>query len=318
MKQYRVWGAIVVAPILAIALATVGCGGGEKKSEKPGAGSGGGNVAKESGGSGGGGKGGSTGGGLTEVPSTGTATIKGKVTFAGAQVPARKDLKPQMEAQADKDHCLKGPTESMEWIVGADKSVANVVVWLRAPSGHYFKIPDELRHRTDKVTMDQPFCAFQPHVVAINPSSYDPQTKKQVKTGQVFVVNNDAPINHNTAWKGNPLLNPGKNEILKPKNANPMTIEAKPSRDNQAGGEDLLMINCDIHKWMNARAVVLDNPYYAVTKEDGTFEIKNAPAEADVTLTWWHESMGDTLKSAKTKQIKTKPGDNTEALTVGE
>jgi hypothetical protein len=315
MKRYRLWAAIVAVPVLAVALATVGCGGGEKKSEKP-SGTTGGAVVTTGSGPAAGVKGGSAGGALAEVQSTGTATIKGKVTFAGAKVPERRDLTSAMQAQADKDHCLKGPKESMDWVVGPDKGVANVVVWLRAPAGHYFKVPDELRHRTDKVEVDQPFCMFQPHVVAINPSDYDPQSKKQVATGQVFVIKNDAPINHNTAWKGNPLLNAGKNEILKPKNANPMTIAAKPCRENQAGGEDLLMINCDIHKWMNARAVVLDNPYYTVTKEDGTFEIKNAPAEADVILTWWHESM-ESLKSAKTKPIKTKPGDNTENLTVG-
>ena len=35
---------------------------------------------------------------------------------------------------------------------------------------------------------------------------------------------------------------------------------------------------CDIHPWMRAYISVLSNPFYAVTGEDGTYEIKDLPA----------------------------------------
>ena len=34
---------------------------------------------------------------------------------------------------------------------------------------------------------------------------------------------------------------------------------------------------CDVHGWMNAYAGVLDHPYFAVTKPDGSFSIPNLP-----------------------------------------
>src|SRR5262249_775278 len=156
------------------------------------------------------------------------------------------------------------------------------------PEGKYFKIPDNLRHRTDEVKMDQPYCAFEPHVLAVNPTSWDPQTKKQVPTGQVFKIMNSAPINHNTAWSGNKLLNSGKNEILGAKKGS-MMINAKGWRDTDVGGEELLGVNCDIHKWMNAFVGVFDHPYYAVTDKEGNYEIKDAPAEAEVVVAYWHQ-----------------------------
>ena len=197
-----------------------------------------------------------------------------------------------------------------------DKGVANVVVFLKAPEGSFFKVPDDKRHRTDTVTMDQPFCAFQPHVVVFNPSVFDPATKKQVKTGQIFKVVNSAPINHNTGWSSSAIFNVGKNVLLAAKKGE-LIIEAKPCRDTETGKEDILKIACDIHKWMGARAVVLDHPYYAVTDKDGKFEIKDAPSDAPVEVVYWHESMGDAINKAPREKITLKPGENTKDFTVG-
>jgi hypothetical protein len=68
---------------------------------------------------------------------------------------------------------------------------------------------------------------------------------------------------------------------------------------------------------MNAKVAVFDHPYYAVTKEDGTFEIKDAPADVPLEVVVWHESMGDTLKKGKKEDITLKPGDNTKNFEVG-
>ena len=48
-------------------------------------------------------------------------------------------------------------------------------------------------------------------------------------------------------------------------------------------------LNCDIHKWMAGYVWVLDTPYAAVTKEDGSFEIKGVPAGTKLNLVVWHE-----------------------------
>ena len=40
---------------------------------------------------------------------------------------------------------------------------------------------------------------------------------------------------------------------------------------------------------MKAYIIARDDPYVAVTKPDGTFEIKNLPAGEDIEFQVWHE-----------------------------
>lgn len=47
---------------------------------------------------------------------------------------------------------------------------------------------------------------------------------------------------------------------------------------------------CNVHPEMEAYVVVLDNPYYAVSAKDGSYEIKNVPA-GKYTLKIWHERL---------------------------
>ena len=45
------------------------------------------------------------------------------------------------------------------------------------------------------------------------------------------------------------------------------------------------------HPWMHAYAVVQDHPFFAVTGDDGTFEIKGL-AVGTYTLEAWHPTLG--------------------------
>ena len=56
------------------------------------------------------------------------------------------------------------------------------------------------------MVLDQPCCAFEPHVLVVYPSYFD--GKKIDLTGQVLLVKNDAKFNHNTKiMGGRPLKN---------------------------------------------------------------------------------------------------------------
>jgi hypothetical protein len=310
MRRFRVCGIIALAPALACLVFAAGCGG-SSDTKGPGA------------------KTTDTGAGTGGKADTGkkapldvkyTAAVAGRVVFDG-DPPKPQDLKPRMqdaiknatgEQKKEAEHCLKGDTQDPMWQVGSDKGVANVLVFLRAPAGKYFKITDEVKKPAEmEVVIDQPYCLFKPHVVALYPSYYD--GKKQEKTGQKFKILNSAPIAHNTEWHGNRQLNAGENKILraKSKEGKPeeLPIDAKPCRDRDVGGEDLINIKCDIHKWMTGKAAVFDHPFFAVTKEDGTFEIKHAPA-GEVVVAYWHETFGDSLAQAKTMPKTLKDGDN--------
>ena len=52
-----------------------------------------------------------------------------------------------------------------------------------------------------------------------------------------------------------------------------------------------LPFRCDVHGWMNAYVNVVPHPFFAVTKDDGSFEIKGLPA-GSYTLELWHERLG--------------------------
>jgi hypothetical protein len=68
---------------------------------------------------------------------------------------------------------------------------------------------------------------------------------------------------------------------------------------------EIIKVKCDIHSWMSAWIVVLDNPFFSVTKEDGTYDIKGLP-DGDYTLQFWHEKY-----AAKEQKISVKGGNAT-------
>jgi hypothetical protein len=281
MIRMRLVAGIVIAPLTAIALASLGCGGGEKKADMTKTtpttksartvGSKSGSASEK-----------------TELKPTAFATIKGKVTYDGTP-PTPADL-PIPDSNKDKSFCLTGPHKDQTWTVGPDKGVANVVVWIRPPKDKYFVVPaDQQKPAETSVKINQPHCAFEPHVAVIFPTYYDPASKEQKSTGQTFEVTNTAPIAHNTDWNPkNPLVNTPGNQIIKSKD-NPLPIRLKAAPQNKPDGEDLIQFKCDIHTWMRAYVWAFNHPWAAVTKEDGSYEIKNVPAGSELYLVGWHE-----------------------------
>lgn len=55
--------------------------------------------------------------------------------------------------------------------------------------------------------------------------------------------------------------------------------------------DSYVRLQCDQHEFMQSFFLPVTNPYYAVAKEDGTFEIKDVPAGKH-TLIVWHPFAG--------------------------
>ncbi len=55
--------------------------------------------------------------------------------------------------------------------------------------------------------------------------------------------------------------------------------------------EVMVKIKCEVHSWMKAYAGVVDNPFYGVTSDDGSVQLKDLPA-GEYTLAAWHEKYG--------------------------
>lgn len=298
MQRIRWISTLLAIPAMAVLVASAGCGGGDTEKPK------GGGASSTTGGatvtSGGESKKAASSA-KQELASTGSGTIKGHVLYDGdPPKPA------QLKMEKDTDHCMKGPksdTTDPAWRVGGNKGVGNVVVWLQAPKSTYFKIPDAEKERKDTVLVQQPFCAFEPHVFAVYPSYYDPKAGKQTRTGQGFKVTNTAPIPHNTNLTfSDPLVNNmGGNNLIPAKSGdkvNELKFEVWPCKEKDFGKVQEVKFTCNVHAWMYAYGKIFDHPYFAVTtggkdddKDPGTFEIKNAPAGAEVELVYWHESM---------------------------
>jgi plastocyanin len=190
------------------------------------------------------------------------APIKGKFVFGG-DPPSAGELK----ADKDVDVCGKHKLLAEELIVGADKGIANVVVFVRDKD---VKVnPDAAKAAAGvKVTLDNKNCRFEPHIAV-------------VQVGQDLVVKNSDTVGHNSNIAT--VKNPPSNNLI------PASGEAavKFASDEAVPAQ----VTCNIHPWMKGWLVVRPNPYAAVSKADGTFEIKDVPV-GEVELQFWHEKAG--------------------------
>jgi hypothetical protein len=241
---------------------------------------------------------------LTALDAKLDGTITGTVIFDGD--PPALIPEPAIKGNKNEKQCLMGTEREKSkqtWLVDPKtKAVANVVVWLEPPAGKYFKLADEDKKRTDTIVMDQPHCAFKPHVVALFPKYFDGKMsasgdKELVKTGQKFVIKNGSTFQHNSKWDADGVINKKFNE----------TINAGDKREPVLNPQDEpLQIGCNFHQWMNGFIWIFDNPYNAVTKEDGTFSIKNVPTGVELTVVGWHEAK----QKFFTKKMTFKKGEN--------
>jgi hypothetical protein len=147
-------------------------------------------------------------------------------------------------------------------LVATDGKLKNVVVWLDGVSaGKAFDI--------GTVEIDNQNCTFVPHV-SIG------------KVGGMVAAKNSDPVLHNTHLF---LKQGGKNLVNIALPQQGQVIEKKLKK------KGIVDVKCDAHEWMQAYIFVADNPYAAVTGDDGTFSLGDVPA-GEYTLKMWHETLG--------------------------
>jgi hypothetical protein len=148
-------------------------------------------------------------------------------------------------------------------IVNEKGGIANVFVHVRDGLGNRVYAPP-----TAAVVLDQAGCQYEPHVFG-------------AFVGQPIEVKNSDPTLHNV--HAQPHSNGAFNFSQQPSTPPITRMFDKP--------EIGVPLKCDLHGWMNAYANIVTNPFFAVTKEDGTFELHGLPT-GTYTIEAWHEEFG--------------------------
>lgn len=117
--------------------------------------------------------------------------------------------------------------------------------------------------------IDQKDCAYTPHVLGL-------------VAGQQLAVRNSDGTFHNVRGQI-------AGKLLWNKPAAPGEPELRLDGSPHPG--DVLELVCDVHPWMHAYAVVQDHAAFAVTGEDGAFELAGLPP-GSYTLEAWHPVLG--------------------------
>ncbi|MCA1683453.1 MAG: hypothetical protein LC685_05665 [Actinobacteria bacterium] len=215
----------------------------------------------------------------------GWGTFKGQVVF-GSSPPEVPVLEEKGKAEKDPQYCAKdAPIKSERLIVdGATKGVKNVLVYFPKPSA----VNEEARSAkagTD-IVFDQVKCVFEPHVLGMMVGS-----KITLKSSDDVNHNINASLQKNSPI--NPVLAAGQSAPFAPTDS-----ERSP-----------VPVTCNIHPWMQAWWMVLDNPYFAATDAKGNFEIKNVPAGKQKVVVW-QEATGFVSPSAG-EEVAIKADDTT-------
>ncbi len=193
---------------------------------------------------------------LAAAPAS-AGNIVGKVTYAG-NPPAAKPI----VVTKDKEACSREPHADESLVVAADKSIANVVVFIKdAPGAPKMALPAK------NPELDQRSCKFHPHVQLI-PAG-----------GTLDVLNNDGILhNIHTYPKNNTPVNQAQPKF---KTRMPLKFD-KP---------DTVKLQCDVHTWMNGWLIVAPHAWYAVTAPDGSFKLPDVKP-GSYTVSYWQETLG--------------------------
>jgi len=207
------------------------------------------------------------------------AVIKGKVLFKGDSEKYKRET---LDTSKDANCAKKIGSEQVVLNKKTDPvTIKNVLVSIKEGLGEK-KFPA----KAEPAVLNQKDCQYTPHVLA-------------VMEGQSVTIKNSDPTNHNIHFL--PKLNEEFNKT-QPKQDMEDTVKLKV--------EAPFKVKCDVHPWMGMHVAVFNHPFFSVTGEEGTFEIKGLPP-GKYTVEAWHEKFGNLTASVEVTSGATKDQDFT-------
>ena len=200
-----------------------------------------------------------------------TGTVTGVISYNGTP-PAPKKI----DTAADPVCGQKNPNLVTDDTIVKDGKLANTFIYIKEGTVEGGKKVADYTWSTPTtaVQLDQNGCHYKPHVLGVQVNQ------------KISITNSDA-TQHNI--HPTPKLNAEWNKT-QPNGAPP--IEASFNRP-----EVLIPVKCNQHPWMKAYVGVLRHPFFAVSGEDGTFEITGVPAGKYTVVAWREGGANGTEKT---------------------
>lgn len=205
--------------------------------------------------------------GSTAAHAAPTGLVKGTVSFEG-EAPERRKLR------RDTDPLCAKVDKLSEDVIVTNGKLKDVLVRVKngslpAARPAASASPVLPASPTLPALIDQKDCMYTPRVIGL-------------VAGQKLAVRNSDGTFHNVhgtvagklVW--NKPAAPGDPDL---------------SLDGSTHAGDVIDVVCDVHPWMHAYAVVQDHAIFAVTGEDGAFELTGL-APGSYTLEAWHPTLG--------------------------
>ena len=215
----------------------------------------------------------------------GGGLVKGKVTFHGSPPPAEKFV---FESFPNSRFCGKHPDTSDE---GRRRVMYPVETSNDGGLPHAIVYIQGLR---DEQWMDK----FESTSVDIRMCDFLPLTAIVVNGKNVRVVNHDADPDDPKAEKG-VAHTVRAYEVLKPRSKPLFSVGLpikgselnKPVKMKMWKKGSIIRLTCDQHEWMRNFLLPVQNPFYGIVDDEGSFTIENVPPGSHAIVAW-HPKMG--------------------------
>lgn len=200
--------------------------------------------------------------GVAVDPAT-AGSVSGVLSLSG-KAPARVKIDMTMDPVCE----MKAGDNYSEQYVAKDGKLGNVFVYVKSgPAAAMHAAPVS----SAPAVLDQKGCRYTPHVIG-------------VMVGGTVEFRNSDPTMHNIHTM--PVV--AGNEVIDVSQG----PNGEPQRRVFQQPELMLPVRCNNHPWMNAFINVSDTPFFAVTGEDGTFDLSGLP-EGTYTLGAVQEKLGE-------------------------